>query len=222
MSHTITKYDANILNHHAKRGDVVEFGRTLDNLAQREAPNGYDRADILLLAKDEAGDNIIHSACAMGNRNIIVFIYGLNDFTLKPGVLRSIINARNNMGNTPIHLATQHGQQACAAALLERGADLNAEGSFGLRVAHFATRDRYPDMLRYVLQRGADPNAVTRSGDTPAHFAARNRDMFCLRALHTGGATLRGYNMAGETPANIAERMSYEVMVVWMKERNIF
>ncbi|KAG6362222.1 hypothetical protein INS49_010452 [Diaporthe citri] len=36
MSHTITTYDATILNHHAKSGDVVEFGRTLDYLAQRE------------------------------------------------------------------------------------------------------------------------------------------------------------------------------------------
>ncbi|KAI7783807.1 ankyrin repeat domain protein [Diaporthe eres] len=132
MSHTITKYDANILNHHAKSGDALELGRTLDTIAQREAPNGYDRADILLLAKDsqlprqewrrlgvsqntrptgpargsedpndmdradilfvakgsedpngfdradillakeEAGDNIVHSACAFGNTNELV------------------------------------------------------------------------------------------------------------------------------------------------------
>lgn len=52
ISHTITKYDANILNHHAKSGDALELGRTLDTIAQREAPNGYDRADIPLLAKD--------------------------------------------------------------------------------------------------------------------------------------------------------------------------
>lgn len=67
MSHTITKYDATILNFHAKRGDALELGRSLDHLAQREAPNGIDRADILLLAKDEAGDNVVHSSCAYGN-----------------------------------------------------------------------------------------------------------------------------------------------------------
>lgn len=69
MSHTITKYDAIILNRHAKRGDALELSRTLDILAQRETPNGMDRADILLLAKDETGDNVIHSACAFGNKS---------------------------------------------------------------------------------------------------------------------------------------------------------
>ncbi|KAI7773515.1 hypothetical protein LA080_010544 [Diaporthe eres] len=222
MPHTVTKYDAIILNRHAKRGDVLEFRRTLDTIAQREAPNGYDRADILLLAKDETGDNSVHSACVFGNIDIITFVYGLNDFTLKPGVLRSIVNARNDMGNTAIHLATMNNEQACVTALLERGADISAEGSFGFRVAHFAARDRKPDMLGYLLERGADPNAVTRSGDTPAHFAARNRDMLCLRALHAGGATLHGLNMAGDTPASIAARMDNQEMIAWMRERNIF
>lgn len=62
MSHTITIYDSAVINRHAKRGEVLELGRTLDHLAQREAPNGLDRADILLLAKDEAGDNVVHAA----------------------------------------------------------------------------------------------------------------------------------------------------------------
>ncbi|KAK7718626.1 Transcription factor mbp1 [Diaporthe eres] len=222
MSHTITKYDATILNRHAKRGDTLELSRTLDILAQRETPNGMDRADILLLAKDETGDNVIHSACALGNKNIIEFVYGLNDFTLKPGILRSIINARNDMGNTAVHIATMNNEQACVTALLERGADITAEGSFGFRVAHFAARDGKPDMLRYLLQRGADSNAVTRSGDTPAHFAARNQDMLCLRALRAGGATLRGLNMAYDTPASIAARLGNQEMIAWMREQNIF
>lgn len=67
MSHTITLYDATIINLQAKRGDVLEFGRTLDHLAQREAPNGLDRADILLLAKDESGENVVHAASAYGS-----------------------------------------------------------------------------------------------------------------------------------------------------------
>lgn len=104
------------------------------------------------------------------------------------------MNARNNIGNTPVHSAVQNNQIACLTTLLDHGADLNAEGSFKFRVTHFVTRDCFPDMLRYVLQRGADPNVATLSGDTPGHFAARNRDMFCLRALHNAGATLRGQN----------------------------
>lgn len=117
----------------------------LDQLAQRERPNGLDRADILLLSKDDAGENnVVHAACAFGNlskwqlnleisnRNanwmlfadINAFVCALNDFALKPGTILSIMNARNNKGDTPVHNATQNSQIDCLAALIQRGADL--------------------------------------------------------------------------------------------------
>lgn len=67
MPPKVTKDDATILNRHAKRGDTKALGKALDDLAQREAPYGIDQAEILLLAKDEAGDNVVHAACAYGN-----------------------------------------------------------------------------------------------------------------------------------------------------------
>lgn len=54
-------------SHHAKRSDALELGRAVDRVAQRERSNGLDQADILLLAKDEAGENVLHAACTYGN-----------------------------------------------------------------------------------------------------------------------------------------------------------
>lgn len=67
MFQAIIKHDATILTNHAKRGDAQELGRTLDHLASEEAPNGIDRVEILLLAKDETGKNVAHCASAFGN-----------------------------------------------------------------------------------------------------------------------------------------------------------
>lgn len=75
MPHTVTTQDADILNRHAKRGDTKALGKALDDLAQREAPYGIDRAEILLLAKDEAGDNVVHAACAYGNEGKLQLFY---------------------------------------------------------------------------------------------------------------------------------------------------
>ena len=122
------------------------------------------------------------------------FVYGLDEFTLKPGVLRSIFNARNNLGDAPIHQAAQNNSVACARAVIQRGAEVNAVGSFSLHATHFAARDRYPQMLRLLLQNGAYHSPITISRDTPAHFAARNRDLHCLKTLHEAGAHLRGRN----------------------------
>lgn len=71
MSHTITKHDGTVLNHAAKRGDAQELAALLNDLAQREGPNGMDRTDVILLARDDAGDNIVHSACAYGNNSAL-------------------------------------------------------------------------------------------------------------------------------------------------------
>lgn len=72
MSHIVTRQDSIILTNHAKRGDAQELGRTLDHLAS-QAPRGIDRADILLLAKDETGANVVHCACAFGNTSELQF-----------------------------------------------------------------------------------------------------------------------------------------------------
>lgn len=56
--------------------------------------------------------------------DIIAFVCALNDFTLKPGTLLSIMNARNHKGGTPVHNATQNNNIDCLAALIQRDADL--------------------------------------------------------------------------------------------------
>lgn len=126
--------------------------------------------------------------------DIIEFVCGLEVFALKPGGLRSILNARNDRSETPIHVAAQNGTQACAAALLQHGADIEAVGPFGFRVAHYATSKGHLEVLRYLLQNGADPSAASKSGDTPGHIAAREMNMGCLKALHAAGSDLRGHN----------------------------
>lgn len=126
--------------------------------------------------------------------DVLEFVYGLNEFTLKPGVLRSILNAKNNRSDAPIHMAAQYNSLVCARSVTQRGAEINAVGSLSLCVTHFAARDRYPHMLRLLLQNGAHHSPTTVSQDTPAHFAARNRDIHCLKTLHEAGADLRGRN----------------------------
>lgn len=104
------------------------------------------------------------------------------------------MNARNGLSDTPIHHAAQNGNQACAAALLQHGANIRAAGSFGFCVAHYATSKGHLEVLRYLLQNGADPNAISASRDTPGHIAAREKNMGCLKALHEAGADLRVHN----------------------------
>ncbi|KAK2597247.1 hypothetical protein N8I77_013108 [Diaporthe amygdali] len=223
MAPTLTTDDANVLNRQAMRGDTNELAKAVDRLAAREAAQGVGKAEILLRTKDDAGNNVVHAACIMGNADIIAFVCGHEAFNFQPGMLKSILNAKNNNSETPIHVAIKHNQPACVDPLLQNGAELNAEGPFGFRVAHISADRGYLDLLRMVLQRGANPNAVSRSGDTPAHVAARKGYLGCLKVLfYEFQADLRAYNMANMRPANIAENNSYEEIMVWMREAGLF
>lgn len=64
MSQAITKYDANILNlrQEWRRPGVGQDSRPPSPARGPEGPNGIDRADILLLSKDETGDTVAHVA----------------------------------------------------------------------------------------------------------------------------------------------------------------
>ncbi|POS79174.1 hypothetical protein DHEL01_v202424 [Diaporthe helianthi] len=218
---SISTTDGNILTRHAQRGDIQALRQTLDILIQRQGPTGLDRADVLLLARDDDGENVIHAASTFNNTNIFDFVFGLQEFILKPGVSLSILNTRNHQGDAPIHKAAQHNSLDCARALIQRGADANMTGSFSLCATHFAARDSHPQMLRLLVQNGANHSPITVGKDTPAHYAARNRDIECLKTLHEVGAKLRGENMAGQTPALIAQRLSNEEIMIWMAEKNI-
>ncbi|KAG8163341.1 hypothetical protein KVR01_006638 [Diaporthe batatas] len=218
---SISTTDGNILALHARRGDTSQLRQALDVLVQRQGSTGLDRANILLLARDEFGNNVAHTACTFNNTNVLEFVYELHEFALQPGVLRSILHARNNMGDQPIHLAAQNNSLDCARAIIQRGADANAVGALGFYATHFAAREGYPQMLRLLVQSGADHSPVTVGRDTPAHFAARNRDIECLKTLHEAGARLQDKNMGGETPAMIAQRLSNEEIMIWMAEQHI-
>jgi hypothetical protein len=72
MSTTIHPQDGVVLINQAQHGDVQQLRQTLDHIAQHQGPNGFDRADILLLAKDEAGNNAIHAACIFNNTSELI------------------------------------------------------------------------------------------------------------------------------------------------------
>lgn len=119
---------------------------------------------------------------------------GLDEFVLKPGALRSILNARNNKGDAPIHGAALKNSLDSAQAVIQRGADPNMAGSFQFYATHIAAREGYPLMLRLLVQNGADHSPFNLGNDTPAHFAVRNRDIECLKTLHEAGAKLQDKN----------------------------
>jgi ankyrin repeat protein len=93
-------------------------------------------------------------------------------------------------GFTPLHLAAFLGDAACAAILLDAGADVAAVSRNPMRVQplHSAAAACNVDVAGVLLDHGADVNAEQRDGYLPLDAANQNRDEAMQALLLRHGA----------------------------------
>jgi len=77
------------------------------------------------------------------------------------------INARDEKGYTPLHLAACSIASDVIKLLIERGADINAQDSEGRTPLHVAAQYGRYNAAEALIERRADINAVDKNGQTP-------------------------------------------------------
>ena len=120
------------------------------------------------------------------------------------------VNAKNNAGNTPLHLAAAR-NDADAARVLDflliwGGADVNAANNAGNTPLHVvAGGNANVNVVNFLLSRRAAVNQKNNVGDTPLHLAARdNANVNVVDSLIRGGAESYAQNNAGQIPQDVA------------------
>jgi len=114
-----------------------------------------------------------------------------------------LVNAANPQGETALMMACLRGQQALAARLLQRGADLNRDGWSPL---HYAAAGEDERMVVWLLQRGAAVNATAPNGNTPLMMAAQTGASASVEILLAKGADVKRLNGMNLSAADIAEQ----------------
>ena len=108
-------------------------------------------------------------------------------------VLAQLVSARNDAGQTPLHLAALHGNYTCVQMLLAAKSDVAAtDGVTGMTPLHAAVRRGHMRCVMLLLDGSADPNAPDLQGNTALHTAARFDVAGAVRILAGAGGMLDG------------------------------
>jgi ankyrin repeat protein len=136
----------------------------------------------------KSGD--IHKAVANGDLNKVVAL--LNGHP-------ELVESRNSLGLTPLHVAVMHHQVEAAALLLANGADVNARDPHQqtpLLLAMFTYN--HDKMMRLLLAKGADVNLSDSGNMTPVFYAVQQGQIDDVKLLIANDANINF--VAGMTP----------------------
>ena len=126
------------------------------------------------------------------------------------------INAKDNHGYTPLHVAAQSASAETLETFLAAGANINAKNDFGNTPLHEAAdRGGHADNVKTLLTAGANVNAKNDFGYTPLHIAVRygSDHVKKVEFLLAAGADVNIQANDGRTALGIATDKSDEKVV---------
>ncbi|KAG8042704.1 hypothetical protein G9C98_005339 [Cotesia typhae] len=142
--------------------------------------------------------NLLHRATGEGNYTIVSEL-------LKCGY-RSL-DAKNELGQTAVHLAAKDGIDEILKKLIESKASVNCRDSAGYTPLHYACQSNLPNTVRLLIQGGANVQARnTSTGMVPLHEAAKAGHIDVILAMLSMNVPAHPRTIADDTPADLARR----------------
>ena len=137
-----------------------EFFRAI-KLNDGVAVKGFLQGGINANAKNKEGETALTYAIQYAETPLIKLI-----------VEKADINARDGLGNSPLHLALTKKKDDIFKLLLEKNADVNVSGRANAKtndqtVLYVAVARDDEELVRQLLERGADPNIPDSAGSLP-------------------------------------------------------
>lgn len=131
------------------------------------------------------------------------------------------VNAKDNAGETPLHVAVHSRRPNISSLLIAAGADIHARDNTGATPLHAAAEQDADDSATALIAAGADIHARDNTGATPLHIAVISRSADMVEALVGAGADIHAADRKGRTPASIvAAGRNYDYTIVALTQDN--
>ncbi|QBB83766.1 MULTISPECIES: ankyrin repeat domain-containing protein [Wolbachia] len=129
------------------------------------------------------------------------------------------VNARDNRGNTPLHLAVLADKLQVVEKLIEGGADVNAKNNHGATPLHWAALNQNINIVEKLIEKGANVNEKNKYDNVPLHYAAGYGSLSVIEKLIEKGADINAKSSNGDAPLHLATKNSHlDVLEKLIKE----
>ena len=116
----------------------------------------------------------------------------------------SVVDAINDEGNRPLHLAASHNHVQVMEVLLGAGADVDSQDKDGGTALFYAAWNDNTEAVTALLKAGASPDIQNSSGYAALHVAMRRPAAGVVKALIAAGASPGVGGERGPTPLHFA------------------
>ncbi|XP_074149346.1 ankyrin repeat domain-containing protein 27 [Sminthopsis crassicaudata] len=123
------------------------------------------------------------------------------------------VNAVNQDGFTPLHVAVLHGRADLVSLLLKRGADVDAKNAHRTVPLHLACQKGHFQVVKSLMDFNAKQNKKDSSGNTPLIYACMHGHHESAALLLEHGASLNASNNRGNTALHEAVMGNHVVLV---------
>lgn len=114
------------------------------------------------------------------------------------------VNAKDKIGETPLHIAAVRGYQEITTLLIAQGANVNAKDEHGLTPLHAAAWSGHKETVALLISNGSEINAKGEDGVTPLHVSALSGSHKTMAFIINNGADIDARNKNGMTPLHAA------------------
>ncbi|TRY75135.1 hypothetical protein TCAL_00667 [Tigriopus californicus] len=154
-----------------------------------------------LHARLHGTENLLHRATAANNVGIVQEL-------LHSGYQN--ITAKNNQGQSAVHIASAKGYLPILRLLIANGAHLESTDSSGYTPLHLACETVQSDIVRALLEGRANPTTRNeKTGWSPLHVAAFHGRLDAVNILLEFGAPSQPRALNNCTPADMANRRGH-------------
>jgi len=143
--------------------------------------------------RDGLGDTLLHIALKTNSSLVVNFLFDQSDIDL---------NAKNILGQTPLHIAAMNGQLDNLKLLISKGANVKDTDRYRNNLLHIAANKNHSEIIKYLLDNSYIDINEKNSFDRMSLFYSKDYNI--TKALIDKGAKLSELPDGGEKLTEIA------------------